>query len=128
MSEFPGASIRVCQFHIAQAVGRADFFGDEDVVKEKARLAREKTDGAKKRLPRVRVAVSLRARKDIFLAFQKIQRYRATDEKPFEYYREIFVQDLREALQKHGLASSLRHIVRYFDKYWFSDLWRGNIY
>jgi hypothetical protein len=131
--------IRICQFHVAQAIGRADFHSDEEDTFQaatsenpdtstgntskkttKARLKKKKTRRQRGR----KLSVCKEARNAIVRAFRRIQRYRASDEEPFESYLEAFRSDVRNVCKEYGIVEAVQPILDYFDRNWFSDLWR----
>ena len=115
---FPDSTIRVCLFHIIQAIGHADFTdGDVD-------LGKLRTKKRKKGV--IRGAVSLKARNTMVAAFCKVQRYRGSiDPKPWCSYRNEFEVDVQAICDDHDIESMIVRILRYFDKYWFTEFWRS---
>lgn len=113
--EFDEPIIRVCQFHVIQAIGRADFYGEiEGVSKRSSRRGNKKK----------RVAVSLEARSDMCKAFRRVQRYRGKNGEKFDTYRARFESEIEAICTKHLIQDAKESILTYFEHSWFSDYWR----
>jgi hypothetical protein len=122
--------IRICQFHVVQAVGRADFWsswdGTEDSVAKPLHVRENKQSKKRtKTQSRRKLAVSTEARSDFVQAFRILQRYRAGDTEPFEAHFEQFKQRIQRATVKHGIPEASSPVISYFQKNWLSPLWRS---
>jgi hypothetical protein len=117
--EFPGAVIRICQFHVTQAIGRADFdAGDID--------PRNHSQKKKKDKKKQCVAVSMRARSAFTNAFRRIQRFCGDeDPEPWSIHKERFDEEISVACEEHEVTEIYSQVIHYFEKYWFSSFWRG---
>jgi hypothetical protein len=115
----PKPVIRVCQFHIIQAIGRADFYAS---TSEDGELDGSKKSKAKRNK---KVSVGLDPRSDIAYAFRRIQRYRSDDPRPWEDWVSEFDDAIRAICDKHGISDASQIIIDYFDRNWFSPYWRG---
>lgn len=112
---FPGAIVRVCQFHVVQAIGRADFHAT-------------KPDGTSTQTKN-RVTVGLPLRRDVTNLFRRVQRFRGqADPKSWEEYRRDFDEGVREACEKHDNEAAAAPVLTYFEKYWFSEYWRSDYF
>lgn len=118
---FPKANIRVCQFHVMQAIGRADFYkGDTDAGVGNG------GDGESGKVGR-RISVPLHARAAIAAAFRRVQRYRGDDGVPWEKSKHLaqFRRAVTDITDRHGISSIRPRILAYFDHCWFRPYWRS---
>ncbi|KAF7965873.1 hypothetical protein HWV62_41176 [Athelia sp. TMB] len=100
--------IRVCQFHIVQAIQRW--------VDERSKKG-SKTNKTKPRL-------SVSAMKDVLVAFRYLQRCRDTSKDPWNTALSIFEGELRRICTYHGFDNALPVVRDYFRKNWWSEEWR----
>lgn len=119
---FPEALIRLCQFHIIQAIARADFFiGDVSLQKLAAKVQQSLKAG------KHRIVIGTDTRKKIENAFRKVQRYRGESVgEPWSVFRHRFGEDIRVACEEDMVEEEAAEaILEYFDDYWFCSRWRG---
>jgi hypothetical protein len=116
----PEPVIRLCQFHVIQAIGRADFFAVDGATEQSGKRVK----GAKKK-GRRRIAIGVEARSDICQALRLIQRFRRSDPKPWEDWLEEFRDRIRRICEKWDIEEAEEVILEYFDRHWFSDYWRS---
>lgn len=86
--------IRVCQFHIVQAIQRW--------VEECNKNGSKTGSSKKKTKPRLSVS----AMKDVLVAFRYLQRCRDTVEDPWETALKIFEGELRRICSSHGFKTA----------------------
>lgn len=116
---FPDAVIRVCQFHVIQALGRADLHHDDvDPGTEKVGVTKRKN----------RISVSKGARADIAVAFRRFQRYGGDDDPTtLNEYKERFREDIVALCDDHSIEAAVPSIMRYFERNWFCNRWRSEL-
>lgn len=105
--------IRVCQFHIVQAIQRW--------VEERSKNGSKTGHSSKKTKPRLSVS----AMKDVLVAFRYLQRCRDTVEDPWDTALTIFEGELRRICSSHGFKTAFSTVRDYFRKNWWSVEWRG---
>jgi hypothetical protein len=114
---FPDVYIRVCQFHIVQAIGRANYYvEDEDESPSGKKTKKDSKQQA-------RIGINYQARKKIVDTFYKVQRYRGHEDESWEDYRDKFEERLENAGHKFGIDEAIPNILNYFDQNWFCDRW-----
>jgi hypothetical protein len=61
----------------------------------------------------------------VIVALRELQRCLDTESDPFTAARAKFAGAVRNTCREHGQAGEAEKIIKYFDKYWFNDTWRG---
>jgi hypothetical protein len=117
---FPNAIIRVCQFHIIQAIGRWAEGDHKGRASEQDRRS-GKRGRKKKGLP----TLSKSALTEVLEAFRYAQRCRNTPDDPWPESQKTFEESLYRICQEHGDLDALKSITAYFKENWWCNEWRG---
>ena len=116
MSVFPGVCIRLCQFHIIQALLRWTTDDDNSPLKDR-------------KGPRLKI----KGKRILLDAFRHLQRARSSepnptkdqDEQAWSEAKEEFLQTLEDICDKYGSDGMYSKIQQYFEVNWFCNEWRG---
>ena len=121
---WPGTIIRVCQFHIIQAIvrwveerGRGE---SGKSLKKTGKRPKKAGDGGKLSLP-------TKAMKDVLEAFRWAQRCRNTADDRWAQAQTVFESNLQRICQSYNCAESLNTITKYFRDNWWCEEWRGKL-
>jgi hypothetical protein len=104
-SVWPNVPIRLCQFHVIQAIIR----WDRDVY----------INADSREYSNPRLSTSLKRR--VLWAFRELQRCR--QEEDWEVYRQTFEARLKRYLENEGALFA--RVLGYFTDNWFTEEWRG---
>lgn len=115
LTVFPGAIIRVCQFHIIQAIRRW--------VRDHFLPQRQKKGKPTVKLKRASPSLPTAAMAQLLDAFRAAQRCRVEADWP--RHRNIFEQNVRTICAAAELASRAASIIQYFRDNWWCAEWRG---
>jgi hypothetical protein len=115
---FPDIIIRVCQFHIIEAIRRWDY----DLGAGRASANDRKTG---KRTKKRKASLPKEALVEILELFRSTQRCRDTPSHPWSEAQDTFEGRLRSICQNHGVESAARTLIIYFRENWWCDEWRG---
>jgi hypothetical protein len=125
VSVYPDTAVRVCQFHVAQAIGRAKFRSKEledEPQESRSKKSRQKSSTSTSD----HIPVSFAIRKKILDEFYRIQRYRGLD-RPGESWSEYlgrFETGLTRVGREEAIEEAVPGILDYFQKNWFCERWR----
>lgn len=117
---WPEALIRVCQFHIVQAIRRW--------VDERAREGmKDRVYANQKRKKKKSRAFSLptKATAEVIVAFRYAQRCRDTADKPWAGYQLTFEGEIGRICTQWSKEEYADIIIDYFRDNWWSNEWRG---
>lgn len=118
-SVWPRAIIRVCQFHIIQAILR---WVEERGRGESGKLSKKTGKRGKKGTSNNKLSLSGAGMKAMLEAFRWAQRCRNTSRDPWHQAQTIFEGNLRRICQ----ADNLNAIITYFRDNWWCEEWRGS--
>jgi hypothetical protein len=112
-SVFPNAIIRVCQFHIIQAIGR---WAEGD---HKGRASKqERKSGKRGRKKKGFPTLSKDALTEVLEAFRYAQRCRNTPDDPWSESQKTFEESLYRICKEHGDFDAPKSITAYFKENW----------
>lgn len=109
--------IRICQFHIIQALAR----WAEDRGRGESSKKATKTGKRAKGRP----SLSMEAMKEVIVAFRFAQRCRDTLQDPWKRALQIFEGELKRICNAHGQESAFETVRSYFQKNWWCSEWLG---
>ena len=114
---FPDTLVRLCQFHIIQAIqrwmvdrGNGDKLSDPD-----------NPDGG----PAMKLRLSKKAKADLLQEFRLTQRCRDTPDDHWEDALEKFERAVYQLCSNHGVLDVAPAIIQYFRQNWWCDTWCG---
>ena len=119
---WPDAIIRVCQFHIIQAILR---WVEERGHGESGKLSKKTAKRPKKHSGHGKLSLPTGAMKEILVAFRWVQRCRNTPNDRWQQAQTIFEANLQWICHSHNCADSLNVISKYFQDNWWCNEWRG---
>lgn len=124
---WPNAFIRICQFHIIQAITRWEVDAHPKVKRHKHRKKGKKgkknTSNSETGTEAHNISEPLLV--DILDCFRTIQRCRDTPSDPFAVAEQKFNAEVRAACIRHEREDRIRPLIAYFKDNWFCDQWRG---
>lgn len=109
--------IRVCQFHIIQAIRKFDYDLGAGHASKNARKTGKR--------PRYQKSLPEEALVEILELFRSTQRCRDTPTHPWSEAQATFEDRLLSICQNHGVESSVTTLTSYFRDNWWCDEWRG---
>ena len=121
---WPGAIIRVCQFHIIQAIVR---WVEERGRGESGKSSKKTGKRPKKAGDGGKLSLPTKAMKDVLEAFRWAQRCRNTADDRWAHAQTVFESNLQWICQSYNCAESLNTITKYFRDNWWSEEWRGKL-
>ncbi len=108
---WPGAIIRVCQFHIIQAIIR---WVEERGHGESGKLSKKTGKRPKKAGDGGKLSLPTKAMKEVLETFRWAQRCRNTTDDRWAQAQIVFESNLQRICQSHNYANSLNVITKYF--------------
>jgi hypothetical protein len=117
---FPGAIVRICQFHIIQAIMRwvLDPDAEANGPTRSGNRKRKKWSKAGRMLPRDAMPALLNL-------FRQLQRCRDTEADPWRSALQAFEDDVRQLCEDHNILEKAQPVLEYFQKNWWTPVWRG---
>jgi hypothetical protein len=114
---FPDTLVRLCQFHIIQAIQRwVVDRGDGDKLSDP-----DNPDSG----PAMKIRLSKRAKADLLQEFRLTQRCRDMPDDRWEDALEKFERAVDQLCSNHGISDVAPAIIEYFRRNWWCDTWRG---
>jgi hypothetical protein len=120
---WPGAIIRVCQFHIIQAIVR---WVEERGRGESGKLSKKTGKRPKKAGDGGKLSLPTKAMKEVLEAF-RWARCRDTADDRWAQAQTVFESNLQRICQSYNCAESLNTITKYFRDNWWCEEWRGKL-
>ena len=121
---WPGAIIRVCQFHIIQAIVR---WVEERGRGESGKSSKKTGKYPKKAGDGGKLSLSTKAMKEVLEAFRWAQRSRNTADDRWVQAQIVFESNLQRICRSYNYAESLNAITKYFRDNWWCGEWRGKL-
>ncbi|KZT31044.1 hypothetical protein SISSUDRAFT_1038738, partial [Sistotremastrum suecicum HHB10207 ss-3] len=106
---WPKAVIRVCQFHVIQAITR---YNSTSEGKKKGRKA---------------IHMSEEMLGMLLVAFRSAQRCRDTKDDPWKAAHEAFNKQIRRICRKYSRLDLILILTEYFDDNWWCEEWRNSV-
>jgi hypothetical protein len=114
---FRDVIIRVCQFHIIQAIRRWDY----DIGAGRSNKTARKTG----KRPKYQKSLPEEALVEILALFRSTQRCRDTETHPWSEAQTTFEDRLLSICENHGVRSSVTSLTLYFRDNWWCNEWRS---
>ena len=117
---FPDVIVRICQFHIIQAIMRWVLDPDAEATgpTRSENKKRKKWSKAGRMLPRDAMPALLNF-------FRRLQRCRDTELDPWRPALQVFEDAVRQLCEDYDIPEKAQSVLEYFRNNWWTPVWRG---